>query len=312
MMRALCHAFNMGTEKLKRVSELVERIDTMATRLAQPTTSSTDYIQDVKSEDARDNALEKKELVSKGNNIGGTTRGEHSFNALDFPTIHATVEQSTMKHFLNLSLSQDDCLDIPCDKEKLYDDAYVVSVPHLMIAIHIVVSKITTCAENNIFVPITSAHDELKLLSFLNTLGYIEFDMLCNLNCLEDTLFTCSKLTRLHNHTYHFIGRYNYNGQYMVHRVYICSDLKAFFVEHQHGHIASYSNTNPIISSSSSLVFKKQVHFQEGEHCWLLNRTSSTPALKPRTVCFQEGENDEDMTHMDTNIIRIYLGRDMV
>jgi hypothetical protein len=28
-------------------------------------------------------------------------------------------------------------------------------------------------------------------------------------------------------------------------------------------------------------------------------------------VCFQEGENDEDMTRMDTNIIRTYLGRDM-
>jgi hypothetical protein len=259
----------------------------------------------------RDNPLEKKELVSKGNDIGATTRGEHNFNALDFPTIHATVEQSIVKHFLNLSLSQDGYLDIPCDKEKLCDDAYVVSVPHLMTEIDIVVSKTTTCAENNIFVPITSAHDELKLLSSLNTLGYIEFDMLCNLNCLEDTLFACSKLTRLHNHTYHFIGRYNYNGQYMVHRVYICSDLKASFVEHQQDHIESYSNTNPIISSSSSLVFKKQVHFQEGEHCWLLNRTSSTPALKPRTVCFQEGENDEDMTRMDTNIIRTYLGRDM-
>jgi hypothetical protein len=95
------------------------------------------------------------------------------------------------------------------------------------------------------------------LLSSLNTLGYIEFDILCNLNCLEDTLFACSKLTRLHNHTYHFIGRYNYNGQYMVHRVYICSDLKASFVEHQQGHIESYNNTNRVISSSSSLVFKK-------------------------------------------------------
>jgi hypothetical protein len=216
-----------------------------------------------------------------------------------------------VKHFLNLSLSQDGCLDIRCDKEKLCDDDYVVSVPHLMIEIDIVVSKTATCAENNIFVPITSAHDELKLLSCLNTLGYIEFDMLCNLNYLEDTLFACSKLTRLHNHTYHFIGRYNYNGQYMVHRVYIYSDLKASFVEHQHGHIESYSNTNPIISSSSSLVFTKQVHFQEGEHCWLLNRTSSTRAIKPRTICFQEGENDEDMTRVDINIIRTYLGRDM-
>jgi hypothetical protein len=91
----------------KRVSGLVERIDMMATRLPQPTTSSADYIQDVESEDARDNPLEKKELVRKGNDIDATTRGEHNFNALDFPTIHATVEQSIVKYFLNLSLSQD-------------------------------------------------------------------------------------------------------------------------------------------------------------------------------------------------------------
>jgi hypothetical protein len=58
MMRALCDAFNMGTEKLKSVSGLIEWIDTMATHLPQPTTSSADYIQDVKSEDARDNPLE--------------------------------------------------------------------------------------------------------------------------------------------------------------------------------------------------------------------------------------------------------------
>jgi hypothetical protein len=76
------------------------------------------------------------------------------FNALDFPTIHATVEQSIVKYFLNLSFSQDGCFDIPCDKEKLCDDAYVVSVPHLMTEIDIVVSKTATCAENNIFVPI--------------------------------------------------------------------------------------------------------------------------------------------------------------
>jgi hypothetical protein len=150
-MRTLCDAFNMGTEKLKSVSGLVERIDMMATRVPQPTTFSADYIQDVESEDARDNPLEQKELVSKGNDIGATTRGEHNFNALDFPTIHATVEQFIVKYFLNLSLSQDGCLDIPCDKEKLCDDAYVVSVPHLMTQIDIVVSKTTTCAEKNIF-----------------------------------------------------------------------------------------------------------------------------------------------------------------
>ena len=41
MMRAMCAALNMNTERLKRVSGLVEQMDTMETRLPLPITSST-------------------------------------------------------------------------------------------------------------------------------------------------------------------------------------------------------------------------------------------------------------------------------
>jgi hypothetical protein len=41
MIRAMCDAPNMNTERLKRVSGLVEQMDTMETRLPQPTTSYT-------------------------------------------------------------------------------------------------------------------------------------------------------------------------------------------------------------------------------------------------------------------------------
>jgi hypothetical protein len=51
------------------------------------------------------------------------------------------------------------------------------------------------------------------------------------------------------------------------------------------------------MSSSSGWVFMKHAHFTEGDHCLLLPRISSTMTLKPRMVCFQEGENDEIM-HM--------------
>jgi hypothetical protein len=39
-----------------------------------------------------------------------------------------------------------------------------------------------TCAENRHVIHNASDVDELKLMSSLNTLGYIEFDVLCNLN----------------------------------------------------------------------------------------------------------------------------------
>jgi hypothetical protein len=41
MMRTMSDALNMNTKRLKRVSGLVKQMDTMETRLPQPTTSST-------------------------------------------------------------------------------------------------------------------------------------------------------------------------------------------------------------------------------------------------------------------------------
>ena len=49
------------------------------------------------------------------------------------------------------------------------------------------------------------------------------------------------------------------------------------------------------MSSSSSFVLEKQVKFQEGEQYWILPTTCPPTKLKPRTICCQEGENDEDM-----------------
>jgi hypothetical protein len=102
-----------------------------------------------------------------------------------------------------------------------------------------------------------------------------------------------SLLTR---NNFHAIGSYDYNGVFMMYRVYIYLDLNPHFIMQQYDQVQSDSDTNPIMSSSSTSVFKRQVHFQEGEHCWM-PKISSTMTLKPRIVCFQEGENDEIM-HM--------------
>jgi len=54
------------------------------------------------------------------------------------------------------------------------------------------------------------------------------------------------------------------------------------------------------MSSSPNFVLKKQHKSQEGEQCWLLPTTYRLAKFKPRMVCCQEGEDDEDMTPMDT------------
>ena len=61
--------------------------------------------------------------------------------------------------------------DVSCDKEELCD---------------IITLERNSCVENIILLPIESENDELKLLSSLNTLGYIEFDNLCTLSSLKE------------------------------------------------------------------------------------------------------------------------------
>jgi hypothetical protein len=103
-------------------------------------------------------------------------------------------------------------------------------MPQLKHKLDIVSSNPISCAKIKTFNPITSVQDELKLLSSLNTLGYIEFNVLCNLNKLEEKLSFSADLPWLSKHTYHVIGRYNWKAEYMVHRVYNCSNMKSPFV----------------------------------------------------------------------------------
>jgi hypothetical protein len=77
---------------------------------------------------------------------------------------------------------------------------------------------------------IASDKDELQLLSSLNILGYIEFDILCNLSCLEKRLFGYADLPWFSRHTYHVVGKYNNNRQYMMQCVYISSNMDSSFV----------------------------------------------------------------------------------
>jgi hypothetical protein len=66
------------------------------------------------------------------------------------------------------------------------------------------------------------------------------------------------------------------------------------------------------MSSSSSFVLKKHVKFQEGEQCWILPTTCPPTKLKPRMVCCQEGENDEDMIPSVMTIDYKYVGSPIV
>jgi len=186
-------------------------------------------------------------------------------------------------------------------KEELCDNASIIPMSQLVDENDVFILQPNTCAQNKYLLPIAIEKDELKLLSSLDTLGYIEFDTLCALSRLEKK-FKCVELPWLSICTYHFIGKYNYKEEYMVHRVYICSNMKSPFLVQQYDQLEGYNFYNLVISSSSSFVLKKQVKFQEGEQCWILPITYPPTKLKPRTLCCQEGEDDEDMTPSDMTI----------
>ena len=115
-----------------------------------------------------------------------------------------------MKHskvsilFLLYLLSQAEVHNVSCDKEELCDNDTVVHMSQLVPAPDIITLERNSCVENIIFLPIESENDELKLLSSLNTLDYIEFDNLCTLSSLKEK-FICAEFPWLHRYIYIYI-----------------------------------------------------------------------------------------------------------
>jgi hypothetical protein len=141
-------------------------------------------------------------------------------------------------------------------------------MPQLEHKLDIVSSNPISYAKIRTFNPITSVHDELKLLSSLNTLEYIEFNVLCNLNNFEEKLSFSAEFPWLSKHTYHVIGRYNWKEDYMVHRVYICSNMEYPFGMEQIDRLEGCVKANHITSSftyPSLYVLQQQGQIQEGE-----------------------------------------------
>jgi hypothetical protein len=100
-------------------------------------------------------------------------------------------------------------------------DSSIVSLPQLVSKLDIVASEPIKCVENILIHPICNTQDELNLFSYLNILVYIEFDLYCDLDNMKEKLLLDSDVQWLTRNTCHVMGRYNCNGDYMVHRVYI-------------------------------------------------------------------------------------------
>jgi hypothetical protein len=149
-----------------------------------------------------------------------------------------------------------------------------------------------TCSENKLLIHIY-ATDELNLLSSLNTLGHIEFDILCDVCSVERIIFSQTELPLLSRNTFHAIGNYNSRGAFMAHRVYICSNFNTPCVVH-----ASLSQSlvkilnaydlspnaclpyhNEKLCDHASLIFTTQLSFGLPQHNKMIGCTNVNDIL---------------------------------
>jgi hypothetical protein len=189
---------------------------------------------------------------SKGNDFGVTdTHDEYNFDAPDLSTNNVDVEQLIVEHFSDLSLSQDDCLVVPIDKEELCDNSLIIPLTHLSIQHDASNLESKISAVNKHIVTIGSIKEEMRLVSSLNTLGYIEFNDLCNLNNLKGQLFMCNDLPLLSRNKFHAAGQYNYEGEHMIHHVCISSNLISHFDNQYYDKVEDCTNAKHALSSFS-------------------------------------------------------------
>ena len=179
------------------------------------------------------------------------SRSENYLDVLHFSTHLAITEQLLVESSLNLYLSQYDSLPIHSAKKEFCDNAYVEPMnPHA-----ICVFEPNICVESRHVVHIASDKDELKLLSSLKTLVYIEFDVLCNLIDLEKQLFEHAELPWCSRHTYHSTSKYDNNGKHLIHRIYIFANLNFPFVMQDCNQLNGSNITDIHMPSSPMLAF---------------------------------------------------------
>jgi hypothetical protein len=243
---------------------------------------------------------------------------------LHLSTLHANQENHVAETIPDLPLSQHDSLVVPYDKDELCDTSSLISSPQLEIEhpiFRLVVHNILQEDGNNTIECIEQLHPLLRekydcpaatpmeeseqsiTFDAAITPCYIKLDFLCDLNNLENDISTKSGMPSFNRCSLHAIGKYDNKGEYMVHQIYICSKLKSPMDVQSYDQVENRDNTNRIMPSFPIFALREQVRFQEGEHGWVLAATYPPTVYKPRTVCCQEGENDEDITGSDITLL---------
>jgi hypothetical protein len=180
----------------------------------------------------------------------------------------------------------------PYDSEVLWDnDSHVLRQ-------QLVNEHVTSVIEpNNLakhVICIANKTEEMRLLSSLNTWGYIEFDDLCELGNLDNILFDRSTMPCPSHSIFYFASKYNNTRQFLVHRVYISSIYSVS--SHCTNKILACSQEVEKLLFPCTLVEVSGLFLEDHDKTLVMNINLDA---KPRTVCSQERENDENITCSD-------------
>jgi hypothetical protein len=215
---------------------------------------------------AMSNLGQNKKDLAELNNVNDETQTlavapcEPIALVLNLSTTPASLEQSLLEPAAEFPLLQDDYKIVPCDKEKLCDHASLISTAQLVHE-HDTSILDDTHAKVRYVHCIDSEKEELKIISSINCLGYIEFDFVCELNSLENELFQKSSLLYHDYCTFHALGLYDNNNSHIVQKVYICSDLTTSFLVPRSDKKVTCIEANKTISTFSPVDHTLQVKF---------------------------------------------------
>jgi hypothetical protein len=223
---------------------------------------------------------------------------EYAHDELQFSSIHANLPQPFVEHPAAYALSRASCLshnDMESSKH-----VSLIQQPQLVPGYDNSILDDTHAKIRRVHC-ISSEKEDLNITSSLNCLGYIEFDFLCDLNSLVKDLFQKSHLQSFNHCSLCAIGKHDSKGDFLVHKVYICSNLKSHFGLHYYDPIGGCTNTNNILQSFPSFSLMKQDQPEEVEHCWLWPcsmaiapysnvKASTLAGVLMGMVCHQEGD----------------------
>jgi hypothetical protein len=228
------------------------------------------------------------------------TSTEHVTHSSSFlSALHADKKHNIVKPAIVFPSSQEEMIVDPCDSEELWDN------DSLVLRHHLVNEHVTFDIEPNILakkehvICIANQIEELTLLYSLNTWGYIEFDDLCELSNLDNILFDRSTMPCPSHAIFYIAGKYNEIGQFLVHRVYILSIYGVS--SHYENKILVCSQEEEKLLFLCTLVEASGLFLEDQDKTLVMNINHDA---KPRMVCCQEGENDENITRSDITMLK--------